>query len=272
MKNLVLSLMLLSCASLSATPNDLTITLSGKETKLTLKELKSKLKVVTVTVEDPVYKKEKTYDGFYLNEILKLAGMDPSNVNKETSEEIVFTAVDGYSPNTSLANIQKYTGVLVFKEQGKKDFEFTKIAQGKTMITMAPYYLIWKEGKKNVEGVPWPYQLVKIELVDFKQKYQKLFPKEVKVDSEVMKGFLIFKNQCLRCHSINLEGGDLGPELNAPMNITEYWSKDVLKKFIHNAASFRYRSKMPPFTFLKDEEINQIVKYLEHMKGQKTIL
>lgn len=251
-----------------ASNNDLTISLPNKEVKFSLKQLKAKLKTTTVTIDDPVYKKEKTYEGFLLNDVLNLAGADPTT----STEEIVFVAVDGYAPNTSFANIKKYTGVLVFKEKGKKDFEFTKVAQGKAIITMAPYYLVWQEGKKGVEGVPWPYQLVKIEVVNFSEKYKKLYPTNVKADSDVMKGFMIFKNQCLRCHSINLEGGDLGPELNAPKNITEYWSKDVLKKFIHNAASFRYKSKMPPFTFLKDEEIDQIVKYLEHMKEQKIVL
>lgn len=268
MKKVISAIILITSTTVFAAANDLTIALPGKEIKFSLKELKSKLKTVMVTIDDPVYKKEKSYEGFYLTEIFKLTGFEQTG----GAEEIVFTAVDGYSPNTSFANLQKYTGVLVFKEKGRKDFEFTKVAQGKTMITMAPYYLVWKEGKKVVEGVPWPYQLVKIEVVDFKQKFAKLYPKDAKSDSDVMRGFLLFKNQCLRCHSINLEGGDLGPELNAPMNVTEYWSKDVLKKFIHNAASFRYKSKMPPFTFLKDEEINQIVKYLEHMKQQKITL
>ena len=268
MKTFILSFVVLICARAFAGTNDLTIALPGKETKISLKELKTKLKVVSVTIDDPVYKKEKSYEGFYLTEVLKLAGAEQST----SGEEIVFTAVDGYSPNTSFANVHKYTGVLVFKEKGKKDFEFTKVAQGKTMITMAPYYLVWKEGKKLVEGVPWPYQLVKIEVVDFKQKYSKLYPKDVESDSRVMKGFLLFKNQCLRCHSINLEGGDLGPELNAPKNITEYWSRRVLKEFIHDAPSFRYKSKMPPFTFLKENEIDEIVRYLKHMKGQKIIL
>ena len=261
-------LLVIFLATVYAGQNDLMIQLPAKEVKLSLKEMKAKLKSATVTIDDPVYKKEKTYEGFLLKDVLQLAGAEPST----TAEEIVFTAVDGYSPNTTFANISKYTGYLVFKEKGKKDFEFTKVAQGKTMITMAPYYLVWQEGKKKTEGVPWPYQLVKIEVVNFQQKFPKVYPKDAKPDSDVMKGFVVFKNECLRCHSINLEGGDLGPELNAPMNVTEYWSKDVLKRFIHNAPSFRYKSKMPPFTQFKGDEIDHIIKYLEHMKSSKIVL
>ena len=262
---LAVILIALNIYSAYAATNDLTIVLAGEEHKFTLKNLKAKLPMVTVTINDPVYKKQKTYDGFPLGEVLKLAGLTDTG----SGDEIVFTAVDGYSPNTSFDKLQKYSAILVFQEHGKKAFEYEKVAQGKTMITPAPFYVVWEEGEKLHEGVPWPYQLVKIEVVNFQQKYQKLYPKNAKADSDVMKGFMTFKNQCIRCHSINLEGGDLGPELNAPKNVTEYWSKATLKEFIHNAPSFRYKSKMPSFASMKDEEIDQIVKYLEHMKGFK---
>lgn len=265
MKIFLLNLLLCSVSTFAAN-NSLIVILPNKEVKYSLRDLKTKLKIIQVSIDDPVYKKQKSYEGFYFNDLLQLAGLDFSSAG----EELVFTAVDGYSPNTSFANLKKYKGVLVFKESGKKDFEFEKVAQGKTMITMAPYYLVWEGGARAVEGVPWPYQLVKIEVVNFQQKFPKVFPKEAKSDSNAMKGFVVFKDQCIRCHSINLEGGDLGPELNAPQNVTEYWSKNILKKFIHNAPSFRYKSKMPSFTHLKEEEIDRVIAYLEHMKKYKS--
>jgi len=91
----------------------------------------------------------------------------------------------------------------------------------------------------------------------------------VNKDSSVMKGFLVFKNECVRCHSINLQGGELGPELNAPQNVAEYWAKDTLKRFIRDASSFRYKTKMPPFPHLKDQELDEVLDYLEFMKGHK---
>lgn len=250
-----------------ASDKDLTISLSGKEKTFTLKELKSKLAIQTVTIEDPVYKKQKTYDGFKLIDIFNLAGFEEKN----GGDELIFTAVDGYAPNTSFENLNKRGAILVFREHGKKDFQYEKFAQGKTIITMSPYYVVWIEPKIDKESVPWPYQLVKIEVVNFKEKYEKLYPKNVASDSSAMKGFLIFKNQCLRCHSINLEGGDLGPELNAPKNVTEYWAKNTLKSFIQDASSFRYKSKMPSFPHLKEEQVDQIIQYFETMKNQKIL-
>ena len=87
--------------------------------------------------------------------------------------------------------------------------------------------------------------------------------------SPIYKGFITFKNQCLRCHSINLEGGTIGPELNAPQNVTEYWAKDTLLKFIRDPGAFRYRDKMPSFKELSDNHLQEVYGYLEHMKAYK---
>ena len=84
-----------------------------------------------------------------------------------------------------------------------------------------------------------------------------------------MKGFVMFKNDCIRCHSINLQGGDVGPELNAPQNVTEYWRPEVLRDFIRDAPGFRFKSKMPSFSHLKSEQLDHLIAYLTHMKTFK---
>jgi mono/diheme cytochrome c family protein len=207
--------------------------------------------------------KKKIYHGFALLDVLKLAGLKDDG----QGDEIVFTAKDGYVPSVSFAMVRGHRAFLTFRESGKSGFE--DVAQGKAMVSPAPYYVVWDEGSKLAESVPWPYQLVKIELVNFHQKYNRMYPDGVKKDSSVMKGFVVFKNQCVRCHSVNLQGGELGPELNAPQNVAEYWAKDTLKHFIRDASSFRYKTKMPPFPHLKDQELDEILDYLEFMKGHK---
>jgi mono/diheme cytochrome c family protein len=85
----------------------------------------------------------------------------------------------------------------------------------------------------------------------------------------VRKGFALFKNQCIRCHSLNLQGGEVGPELNSPKNVTEYWDKATLRAFIRDAASFRLKDKMPSFHQLTDENLDELLAYFIYMKGHK---
>lgn len=240
----------------------ISIVVPGHEYKIALSSLLKKLKPITVTINDPVYKKQKSFDGFPLRDVLGAAG-----IREWSADEIVFTASDGYSPNAPFAWLEKYGAVLTFQEHGKKGYE--TILQGKTTLSPLPFYLVWTSEAPIPEGAPWPYQLVKIEFVDFQKKFDRIYPKGQASDSAVFSGFKIFKSECIRCHSLNLQGGELGPELNAPMNITEYWQKDILRKFIRNASAFRHRDKMPPFPQLSDADLDNLISYLEYMKEHK---
>jgi mono/diheme cytochrome c family protein len=179
----------------------------------------------------------------------------------------VFTAKDGYSPNTAFASLKKHSAFLAYSEHGKKGFDL--ILQGKTKLSPGPFYVIWSEGAKLEGEVPWPYQLAKIEAVRFTEKYKSLYPFDAPENSKERRGFLVFKAECIRCHSINLQGGDVGPELNVPKNVTEYWKQDVLKEFILNAPSFRARSKMPEFEKLKGQPIDDVLNYFRYMARHK---
>lgn len=75
----------------------------------------------------------------------------------------------------------------------------------------------------------------------------------------------------MKCHAINKEGGEMGPEFNYPKNIMEYWSEANIIAFAKNPTAFRINSKMPPVTDLKDEEFVEIVKYLKYISKHKVI-
>lgn len=257
---------LLVAVSYSLAAADLTVSLPGHQLDYPLAELKQQLPVKRVELYDPVYGQQKSYLGFLLTDVLKLAGYQ----NGMPGDELKLVASDGYAPSMPLSLLAGEP-VLAFAEAGKADFEFEAVTQGKAKLSPAPFYLVWTQGAA-AKHQPWPYQLVKIELVSFAETYAALYPTGVTQDSAVYQGFLLFKSLCLSCHSINLQGGEVGPELNAPKNVTEYWSETNLRAFIKDANSFRYKSKMPSFSHLKDEQIEQLLAFLRYSKAHKVQL
>jgi cytochrome c2 len=60
----------------------------------------------------------------------------------------------------------------------------------------------------------------------------------------------------------------MGPELNYPKSVTEYWVETELVDYIINPASFRNKVKMPPLGITKQQS-EEIVGYLKYMAKNK---
>lgn len=248
-------LYLVACLLLSPTPAN------AAEVALSLPKLQKRLQPAQLTVNDPVYRTRKTYEGFWLHDVLKLEG-----VLEHPGDELVLKCADGYAPTLPWKQIRKGHGLLAFREVGRAE-GWEKFQQGKKTITPAPFYLIWAEADSSL---PWPYQVVSVSAVSFEQKYGEIFPKDLPANHAVRRGFEVYRKECSKCHSINLRGGELGPELNFPRNITEYRDEKTLRAFIRNPASFRARSAMPGFPQLSDEQLDDGLAYLRWVKDRKT--
>lgn len=242
----------------------LTTVHSGQSRSWSLAELRQVLAEQQVSLTDPSYGAEKSYRGFDFATLLKKTGFPPL----QAEDTLVLTASDGYAPTVNAAQLAGHAAMLVFAEAGLPDFQFALLPQGKAMISPAPFYLVWPGAGKAAEHYAWPYQLVKIELIRFRDRYQRVLPPE-NASAQVRQGFQLFQQNCLKCHSINLQGGVLGPELNAPKNVTEYWQKSDLKAFIRNPESYRYQSKMPAFAQFSDADIEAVLAYLTEMQQHK---
>ena len=258
----------------AAAPADDTLTFvttTGTQA-FTLAELKAALPTATLTVDDPVYEQAKTYEGFWLDDLLSYTKLLDAE-----GDMILFRAADGYETRLDREQMQQATarGLVAFRDMETED-GWEPFTRGKAEMVPAPFYLVWAAAEEasaetfSWNAWPWPYQLTNIEMIDFATTYDRLYPPEIEETTTEHEGFKLFTETCLKCHSINLQGGVEGPELNIPQNITEYRDQETLMAFIKDPTSFRAGSKMPPMgEKLSDEEIDTILAYITWMADHK---
>lgn len=230
------------------------------EKSLSLADMDQSAKGYQLSFTSPIYHEAMTYNGFDFVDVASYAGIDFSNV-----KEIKFHAIDGFIATWS-QGVTKSPLVIVTEEEGN-ELLFTDINEGKLVLNPGPFYIMTTE-PKEYEKWPWPFQVIKIEF-NYKASQDDYFPVDAKEGTTVMSGYTIFNNQCISCHSVNLTGGEIGPELNIPQNITEYRDREYLVTFIKNPNSYRAKSSMMKFEHLSDVELSAIVDYLVYMKDHK---
>jgi len=217
--------------------------------------------LASAEVNDPVYKRKQRYQGVWLRDVLKDLIQEG---HTETDVYVRFRCKDGYLPIMPLARAMGGKGLIAIRDaNAPKGEDWQPLAAGGTSSTPAPSYLVWVSPPGDPEEYPWPYQMVAIELVSSSDALAGLDPDRSKP------GYGLFVTHCLKCHAINGVGGTLGPELNSPCSVTEYWNPRLLSRFIANAGSIRAGTKMPNFDSLRAKEIQEIIEYLQSMAGHK---
>ncbi|HVJ40419.1 MAG TPA: cytochrome c [Dongiaceae bacterium] len=144
-------------------------------------------------------------------------------------------------------------------------------------VNPGPYRLVWLgKGVADIRSEQWPYQVIRLEAKDAPAKRWPglAVAASVPATDVIRAGQALFVTQCLTCHRLNGAGSaDIGPDLNLPMNPTEYFKPDALRRYIRNPASVRHwpAQRMPAFdtNALSDLEIDNIIAYLTHMAGRK---
>jgi mono/diheme cytochrome c family protein len=221
----------------------------------------------TVTVEDdPVFHQKKSYKAISLRTILD--EFLPAYKNLDLKQtQIVFECEDGYNPSMSLEKVlSKKSFLAVADLDAPKGQAWINPSKDGREMKIAPFYVVYTDVPSKDVTFKWPYNLVKISLSAASKELAVLFPKD---DDTQVKGFELFKVNCLTCHSLNKVGGKMGPELNYPKSVTEYWQIDQIKEFVKAPTSFRNECKMPAVTHLSDRELDEIVSYLKYMAKHK---
>lgn len=245
-----------------------TIDKSAKQTEyridlLNLKKNKKFEKDTVVTIaNDPVYHKTKKYQA--VNALTLIATeIDLSKLDAK-STKIVFECIDGYKPEMPLELFLASKPYLAFKDVDAKGIDWEPISKNGNKMDAAPFYLVYTDAPADDDHYKWPYNLIKIHLEPIDKSKTALYPK----DASKVAGYNLFQNQCITCHAINGIGGEMGPELNYPKSVTEYWIETELVNYIVNPASFRNKAKMPTLGITKQQS-QEIVGYLKYMAKNK---
>ncbi|AWG22153.1 hypothetical protein FFWV33_11835 [Flavobacterium faecale] len=241
---------------------------SQKETVIDLvalfeKNREGKDTVITI-VEDPVYHKTKRYKAVnalhLLQNELELSKIDSKNT------KIVFECKDGYQPEMPLDLFLKAKPFIAYQDvdapEGKK---WETINKNGNEMDAAPFYLVYPAVSPKDSQYKWPYNLVKIKLEASNTNTAALYPKE---DAQAVKGYDLFQKQCITCHALNGAGGSMGPELNYPKSVTEYWIEKELVQYIVDPSAYRHKVKMPTLG-LTTSDSQEIVNYLKYMSKHK---
>ena len=233
---------------------------SAAELPITIDLTSAELQYDTTIVvpDDGFFKTKKEYRGYPLSRNLApiIAGLADT-----VGLVLTFVCSDGYTVSMPYATLNGSEAFLAYRDLEAKGDWFREVA-----AKFPPYYLVWPEWSGDVKQYPWPYGLLEIRITRFLEEFAAAIPQ----DPAVEKGFHLFTGYCIKCHSINQVGGNLGPEFNYPKNITEYWAKEDIWSFAKNPQAYRYNSKMPPVADLNREEFEEVYRYLLAMKKQKS--
>lgn len=238
----------------------------------TSEELTRLVEPVQVEVFEPHQHTKMTFEALPLRQVLD----DAYGRIWREREAIVFTCRDGYEPTIAVRRILNHSAFLALSRLGQQEFTIVDARHGApTEVNLGPFYVIWEnldDAKIRAEDdYGWPYQVVRIELVSFEEQFSRMVPAK-EASNRIWAGFDAFAIHCSRCHAINGQGGNVGPELNYPANPTEYMKEEWLRRWIDEPTSMRRNPAMPPLNRNlpnRERVIDDIVRYLEAIASRK---
>jgi len=144
-------------------------------------------------------------------------------------------------------------------------------------VGAGPFYVIWANPKRSGIGPEsWPYQTARLELTtSVASRYPEiLVDPKLAADAPARRGQAVFVDNCFVCHRMNGGGeASIGPDLNLPMNPTEYFQPAALRKYIRDPKSVRDwdGQAMPGFGpgTIGDADLDALIAYLGDMAGRR---
>jgi mono/diheme cytochrome c family protein len=232
----------------------------GKTTRtLIRKELVAAIKPETWRAYDPYYNGKKHFRALPLRAVLKLGFPGV----KLAEQHFILEARDGYKVPISGKRLLEDGAYIAIEDLEVPGWE----PIGPQQANPGPYYVVWrKPTQHDLKTHPRPWQLSVIAISPFEKSYPHTIPTSAGADAQA--GFAIFREQCLRCHAINREGGRVGPELNVPKSVVEYRPIAQIRAYIKDPLRFRY-GNMPANPHLSEKDLDHLVAYFRAMSERK---
>lgn len=265
----ILAFLLFISAHAFAEPT-FTIYAGSKTFKWTTSELLKNAQTVNLETE-PTYKgKLKKFKAVPVSTLLK-------DVPFKQDEMLQFTCLDKFSAPIDKDKLLSKDPQKAIAYLAVEDPKEPWPSVSKKIKTAGPFYLIWKNAEASKIGSEeWPFQLesftVKGSLLE---TYPLIFPNEKTASSDAKSGFKVFTKNCFACHKMNGQGlGDMGPDLNLPMSVTEYWQKKAFQKLVRDPRQVRAWPNLQMNVHfaekdISNKEIDQLWTYFEQMAKQR---
>ena len=226
---------------------------------LSLSQLRARLAAHDIALLDPHYKKPKRFRAFALTDVMD-AGFGKA-WRSDDHAEVVFVALDGYRAVSKRDKLIEEGGYVAFADL---DAPAGWEPIDRKLTNPGPFYVVWLGAQQGTaQAYPWPWQLAEISIVRFQDQYPAVYPAGAAQDASVMRGYGLFKDRCFRCHAMDGQGGKVGPDLNAPMSVTEYRSPMMIREFIRHPSRYRY-TEMPDHEDLSERDLDDLLAYFRH--------
>ena len=248
----------------------LTVSADGVVQILDRDALLARTDVVEITTSrDIAYRTPRTYRAVALSKLLEGYVIPPDAV-------VEVAAQDGFVTQLPRDLVYANDGIVGDFAIEVADKPWPPIP-GKSK-SAGPFYIVWVGDQvSSVPIMKWPYQ---VESLSVQGPPARRWP-SLAVDpmlpalDPARDGQVVFVNNCFTCHTMNQAGpASVGPDLNLPMNPTEYFTDTGLRALIRDPRSVRVwpEERMPGFAEqdLSDEELGLILAYLRHMADRKS--
>jgi mono/diheme cytochrome c family protein len=265
----ILATCALVCLNALAAEARLEIVSDSQRLTFSQSQLLSRRDLQTITINDSEYRKRVTrFKAIPIPSLFKGIAIPDNAV-------VQFNCTDGFSATLEktrlLSTDPKASTAFLAIEDPQSPWP---VLAGKK-ASAGPFYLVWKDPEASSIGPEeWPYQIASFKILsDPRSVFPRIYP-AADAAPNVQNGFSSFQRNCFACHRMNGNGsGSIGPDLNLPLNPTEYFEAKALESLIRDPAGVRNwpRRTMTGFSraAIPDTELSDLIAYLRHMSTRK---